>query len=753
MSQESSLKYQCLKTEQSNLQTRRFEFQEKRDILNQELSIHKEELVHKRSRLKSLQDLERNFEGYEEGVRSILKASKEKGQGSGVFGVVAQMLETGPQYEAALGAVLGEKLQYVIIDSHEKGIEAINYLKAQGTGRGSFIPTSLPMTVRDSAVSHFYNDSEGVLGSLIEKIKIKDGYQKLAQFLLGDTVLVDSLSRALDIWHSSHPDKTLVTLDGEVVDPAGVVSGGTAGIQGKMLLEKKREIREILEVVGEMENDIGLKEDSVSQLEGSLSEVVMTLEQTSKEAREEEMRCMTLDKEVVHALSELERLERELQKYQSQLDQLDQDFEKTNPFFSDYEIKRTSLIEAAQEREQAVHLLETDLKNLVMATRQIYDRLTSLRIEAAAVSERKNIAGQELDRLEKTEIETQRRLQERTDVITTANQKIATLHQNIQTAGSEKDVLKNAAQDVSVNQEEARLVCENLTISLKEKDEALKEARRINDLCKTKASDLRVSLSKLETEFEYLNQQMFERYTVVLAEYAPTCDAATLQAIDVAEEDAKSTELKEKISRMGEVNLGSIEEYEELKKREVFLSQQIQDLETSLDTLKKAIQKINLTTRKRFEETFHLVNERFQTLFPRLFQGGRAEMRLTDENDLLNSGVELLVQPRGKKLSHVGLLSGGEKALSAMAFVFSIFLVKPSPFCILDEVDAPLDDANAERYHHLLTEMVSRTQFILITHNRTTMERCDQLYGVTMQEPGCSQLVSVKLSDGLKMAS
>ncbi len=749
VSQESSLKYQCLKTEQSNLQSKRFELQERRDILNQELSIHKEELVNKRSRLKSLQDLERNFEGYEEGVRSILKASKEKGQESGVFGVVAQMIETGPQYEAAVGAVLGEKLQYVIIDSHDKGIEAINYLKSQGSGRGSFIP----MTVRNSAVSHMYHDREGILGSLIEKIKVKDGYQKLAQFLLGDTVLVDSLSRALDIWHTTHPEKTLVTLDGEVVDPSGVVSGGTTGIQGKMLLEKKREIREILEVVGEMENDIGMKEDSVSQLEGSLSEIVMTLEQTSKEAREEEMRCMTLDKEVVHASSELDRLERERAKYQSQLDQLDQDIEKTSPFFTDYESRRQFLVQNFQEKEEAVRLLESDLRNLAIATRQIYDRLTNLRIEAAAVAERKNMAGLELNRLQKAYTETQNRLEERTTAITTANQKIAALRQNIETGGAEKDVLRTAAQEVSVQQEEARLLCDTLTVSLREKDEALKEARRLNDLHKTKTADLRVTLSKLETEFEYLLQQIFERYTVVLSEYAPTCDPEILAAVNVPEEDAKAQELKEKIARMGEVNLGSIEEYDELKKRETFLAQQIQDLETSLEALKKAIQKINLTTRKRFEETFLLVNERFQTLFPRLFQGGRAEMRLTDENDLLNSGVELLVQPRGKKLSHVGLLSGGEKALSALAFVFSIFLVKPSPFCILDEVDAPLDDANAERYHHLLSEMVSRTQFILITHNRTTMERCDQLYGVTMQEPGCSQLVSVKLSDGLKLAS
>ena len=249
---------------------------------------------------------------------------------------------------------------------------------------------------------------------------------------------------------------------------------------------------------------------------------------------------------------------------------------------------------------------------------------------------------------------------------------------------------------------------------------------------------------------EHLEQQIFEKYQVELPAVAPQYQGVE---IDRPMEEQRLAESRVRLERLGDVNAGAVSEYEELKSRQEFLSAQMRDLEESLESLRKAIQKINLTTKKRFEETFHLVNERFQHLFPRLFRGGRAELRLTEGEDLMTSGVDLFVQPPGKRLSHVGLLSGGEKAMSAIAFVFSMFLVKPSPFCILDEVDAPLDDANVDRFHQLLTEMLPRSQFILITHNRRTMEQCSRLYGVTMEEPGISKLVSVKLTETLPLAS
>jgi chromosome segregation protein len=205
-------------------------------------------------------------------------------------------------------------------------------------------------------------------------------------------------------------------------------------------------------------------------------------------------------------------------------------------------------------------------------------------------------------------------------------------------------------------------------------------------------------------------------------------------------------ELQKLVDEMGEVNLTAIEDYRVLEERFNFLSEQKNDLEESLHALQKAIQRINRTTRKRFMETFQLVNAKFQEVFPRLFCGGQAELRLTNEEDLLETGIDIIVQPPGKKLQNVTLLSGGEKALTAVALIFSIFLIKPSPFCLLDEVDAPLDDANIGRFNEIVREMTAFSQFIMITHSKTTMAVADTLYGVTMEDPGVSKLVSVRLN-------
>ncbi|MBI3541014.1 MAG: chromosome segregation protein SMC [Deltaproteobacteria bacterium] len=684
--------------------------QERKQVLNEEIDLQHEALVLKRSRLKSLLELEKNFEGYEEGVRAILKEKKSE-----VFGVVAEFIETAPQYELALSAVLGEKLQYVVVKSHEEGVDAINYLKLQSAGRSSFIP----LDIRDHSTESFSSEHSGVLGPLLHHVQIKKGYQAVANSLLGDVVLIKTLADALAVWKTNGHKKTLVTLEGEVVDPTGVVSGGTSGIRGKMLLEKKREIRDLQTIIAEMENEVGLKEDTFSQLEGHLSDLTIDLESLSHRHHEEELKQKSLEQEVQHLGEECRRVESEAQKLAQEISQLTLESDQVQHSLGEVVERNQGLSENLGDHDQALSKQEEELREVLVNLRHLQDHLSGLRVQAAADSERKALSDREIERLLKTETDLHQRIEQKLKEITDSHQKGNLLDKSIEEATVEIESLKKIAGELVSHQDTLKTSYETLSATVQEKTAQLKNIRKENELAKSHTGDLRVTISRVESELNHLEQQINEKYLVNLKE----------------------------------MNLGAIPEYEELKTRQQFLTQQIEDLETSINALKKAIQQVNQTTRKRFEETFHRVNERFQTLFPRLFQGGRAELRLTNEEDLLNSGVELLVQPPGKKLSHVGLLSGGEKAMSAVAFVFSIFLVKPSPFCILDEVDAPLDDLNTQRFHKLITELTSRTQFILITHNRGTMERADLLYGVTMQEPGVSKLVSVRLSEGLKLAS
>lgn len=741
---------------------------ERKNLLSQELDLLQEELMVKRSRLKSLLDLERNFEGYEDGVRSILQKKKEGSFQTGLFGVVADFIETQPQYEMAVSAALGEKLQYVIVEGHAQGVEAIDYLKKESTGRSGFIPLDVREHAQEAAVET--ENQEGVLGNLLAHIKIREEYKKVGQYLLGDVVLMRSLSDALTLWRRSGSRKTLVTLDGEVIDAQGAVSGGAGnnGVRGKILLEKKREIKELKTLCAQMEEDIGLKEDTLSQAEGSLSEMVMQKETLIKRSQEEDVRRMTVGHDIQRLEDEFRRIEATRQKLSQDLHHIRENLEKTEAEIVRSEAKRQELLSSVAAGDQSLSLEEEESNAIQAQARQIQESLTTLRIEAAAMVERRAMAEKESERLGQIETNFQSQLEQKTAAISQANQKIALIEQTFQESLGQRDALKKQIQDLTVSQEDARREIDILSTLLRDKESRVRDVRKENDLSRSHTGDLRVTLSRAETECEHLEQSIFEKYSVALSQTAAefelqasqaasdTDNAASPAVFDREIEDARLSELKAKLDQMGDVNMGAIPEYEELKQRQEFLSKQVQDLEDSLEALKKAITRIHQTSKARFEATFAMVNERFQTLFPRLFHGGRAEMRLVEGPEgtgLMNAGVELLVQPPGKKLSHISLMSGGEKAMAAVAFVFSIFLVKPSPFCILDEVDAPLDDLNTQRFHDLLAEMTPRTQFILITHNRRTMERADLLYGVTMQEPGCSQLVSVRINEAMKLAS
>jgi chromosome segregation protein len=284
---------------------------------------------------------------------------------------------------------------------------------------------------------------------------------------------------------------------------------------------------------------------------------------------------------------------------------------------------------------------------------------------------------------------------------------------------------------------------ESEAATVQEQESLLKAQRNDAAALRDKLNTRSLRFSEVTMRLGHLEETLREKYRMeiadALAAYGPL-------EWDEAEQSRRQAELQKSIDEMGEVNLMAIDEFKQMEERFSFLSAQKEDLEESMNALQKAIQRINRTTRKRFLETFELVNEKFKQVFPRLFCGGHAELRLTDEEDLLSTGLEIVVQPPGKKLQNVSLLSGGEKALTAVALIFSIFLIKPSPFCLLDEVDAPLDDANIGRFNDMVREMSAGSQFIIITHNRATMAVADTLYGVTMEEPGVSKLVSVRLN-------
>lgn len=711
---------------------------EARELAEMELVQKKEEMVLRRSRLKSLVDLERNFEGYQEGVRSILRARKTEGKMAGIMGVVADYVESPPEYETAVSAALGEKLQSIIVKSHEEGVDAISYLKTEGQGRSTFIPLGIRHTENDSFPRH----EEGVIGPMLEFIRVKGDFEKLGSYLFGDFVLVDDLARALSLWRSNGHKKTLVTLDGEVVDPHGVVSGGRGGDSGKLILEKKREMQELRGEITEIEAEADWKEDVANQKAAKVSSLEISLENAQREFYEVDRTIGALEKDLSHEESEVSRYLERKAVLEGEHRQLGTEMAAVEEELRRCSNQKGDLATVKDQKETAIRDLQEHLKEITTAVEQQGLTLTNLKVRTAAVTEKKGHLEEGLKRVEGGRHDLQEILDKRLSEITGANQQLVSLKMEMEADNTGLSQQRVSLEELRGHYEEKKKGFEILLEEQRGEELSMRDIRKEYDLARSHTGDLKVTLTQMKSEREHITGQMLERYAVHLAEgELPLVP----EGFEASITSAEAVELKDRMDKMGDVNLGAIPEYEELKNRHDFLSRQYEDLEKSLDALQKAISRINQATKKRFEETLALVNEKFQVLFPKLFKGGRAELSLTDPNDLLTSGVEIMVQPPGKRLQHLSLLSGGEKALSATALVFSIFLVKPSPFCILDEVDAPLDEVNVGRFHELIRDLTGRTQFILISHNKRTMEMADTLYGVTMEEPGTSKIVSVKL--------
>lgn len=711
---------------------------EVRELAEGELEQKREETVLRRSRFRSLKDLERNFEGYQQGVRSILRLKKTEGKMQGILGVVADYIEAPPKYEAAVGAALGEKLQSVIVKSHEEGVDAISYLKTQGEGRSTFIPMELRFQPDDP----FPHKEEGVLGPLLDMIQLKGDFKKLGQYLFGDYVLVESLSRAISLWQQNGHKKTLVTLDGDVVDPHGVITGGRGGDRNRLLLEKKREMKELQVEIAELEGEIDWKEDIANQKAAKVSSLEIAFENSQRELHETALALGSLEKDQGHEEGESDRyLERKLA-LDGECRQLQDELESVEQEMTQGLSQKGTLTLTKNEKEEQISALQGKAKEIALTLEQQTIQLTNLKVQTAAVQEKIGRLREGLDRSESRHRELQESEDKRLTELTSANQKLVSLKTEEETETVMLAQSRKFLDEQKEKYEEKKTSFDRLSGEQREEELSIRGLRKEYDLSRSHTSDLKVTLTQIRSNREHLTSQMMEKYSLDLTK-EPLPEIP--DPFDATPVEEHVTELKERIEKMGDINLGSIPEYEELKTRNDFLTKQYDDLEQSLEALQKAISRINKTTKKRFEETLNMVNENFKVLFPKLFQGGRAELSLTDPNDLLTSGVDIVVQPPGKKLTHVSLLSGGEKALSATALVFSIFLVKPSPFCILDEVDAPLDDTNVGRFQDLIREMTQRTQFILISHNKQTMEMADTLYGITMQEPGVSKIVSVKL--------
>ncbi len=772
---------------QENLEERSAEL--KNEVARGELELEtlREESHRRRSRLESLTEIQSRYESFQRGVKAIMKqyrgerlgeteAAADLGQDrviptrpfaseTAIRGLVADIMQPPPELETAVEAVLGDRLGNIIVESQDVGVDAIEFLKSRSEGRSSFIPVTLRARSSGGAggmmmgahgelsgqgdaemqtlVSPEVLAGEGVRGSLLELIGYDRQYHHVAAYLLGDVLVCETLRQALDLWRRTQTTKTIVTLEGEVVDPSGVVTGGSRE-SAVGVLSQKREMRELEEVVARIELDRQTSMGRLVTLKQELGETEQMLQNVVREAREDEIRAVGRKKDLERA--ERDRAARELRRGQIErnVGELRNNSTQTEQRLTEARERLETEIRVTTEAETRAGALRNDVSTMADQLDQLVEELTTLKVVASQAADRRTIARSNLERLARELIDLETRRTRLLTAMTEERARAEILAADAIRLREEAALSHGEAEARARSQTDREGIVEERNGLLSRREADLRGARQNVSRMAHELGGLQLKAQEATLRRKSLEEHMADRYRDVTLSSVVYDHHMRPPVGDVEEE--RMSELRGLIERMGEINLTAIEESAELQKRFDFLTAQKADLESAIAQLETAIEKINKASRKRFKEVFDAVNIKFQEVFPRCFGGGHARLHLTNPDDMLETGVEIIANPPGKKIAqNIELLSGGEKAMTAVALLFAIFLVKPSPFCLLDEVDAPLDEANVGRFNALVQAMTDRSQFIIISHNRRTMEIADRLCGVTMEEAGVSRLVAVNL--------
>jgi chromosome segregation protein len=711
----------------------------------------KEDLLYKayqfvqqtKSRKDTLEELQEDYSGFNQGVKEILKARDSKLQG--IEGAVAELIMTEKQYEVAIEIALGAATQQIIVQAEEHARQAIQFLKQQRLGRATFLPMSVvkARSIPEQSIE-LMRRHETFIGIGSSLVTYKDKYDGIIKNLLGTVVITKDLKGANELAKQIGHRYRFVTLEGDVVNPGGAMTGGAMRVTNNSLLSRQRELDEITEKLKVMQEKTTSLELEVKQLKQKKQELnnVITEKKASFNKNQESLRL------VQDELRSIEFEEKNINDTLAIYDlEMGNSLEENNRISS--RVKelielQEKLKEEISKNELLIEELTEKKNNQKLVMQDIQVQLTDLKVKVAEEQ-------QKLQHCKERIFQKESDLDKYEQSVVDLNDKIVFLSSELMTNENGKEELEKLIQEtrnefskttelISSRREE-RLAFQNeiedYSIALREKQ---RQYKSLSDLLKQQE----INCSRLDVELENRLQHLSEIY---MLSFEAAKQKYTL-SIEIEDARKKVKLLKRAIEELGTVNIGAIDEYERVSERYEFLQEQRTDLIDAKTTLHSVIDEMDEEMTRRFETSFRAIREKFQIVFTQLFGGGRADLVLSDESNLLMTGVDIVAQPPGKKLQNLGLLSGGERALTAIALLFAILQVRPVPFCVLDEVEAALDEANVARFAKFLKKFSSQTQFIVITHRKGTMEECDVLYGVTMQESGVSTLVSVRLDEG-----
>ncbi|SEB45242.1 chromosome segregation protein SMC [Paenibacillus sp. GP183] len=695
------------------------------------------------SRRDTMKEMADDYDGFMHGVKEVLKA-KKRSDLRGIRGAIAELVKVPAEVEIAIETALGGALQNVVVETEADGREAIAFLKKRQLGRATFLPMNV---IKGRSISDgeraALQSAKGFVGMAVDLIQFESAYQAIFSSLLGNVIIAEKLEDANHIAAKGQYRYRVVTLEGDVVNPGGSMTGGSLQKKTTSLLGRQRQIEELVQEIKASEAKLSVLKDKASQMKRDIAEEMHSVEKLRQESEQKRIEEQQLRAELNPLEAESRTVEEQLSMDSQDLESLLQEREDFTKKKQEAEQTLELLLQEEASLQQAIRDAEISRKASESAKEELQSQLTDLKVNAASISQEKQSLQDQQRRLQQDLEDVDRELSGNRTLLEQLEQDMQALQQESTQQIEQLNDLKLRKQQCS----------EEIDFKRAERAEWLQKLELEENETRTQRVQLKqveeqlhqteVRVTRFDVELENLLKKLSEEYELsyeLAKERYPVPE-------DVLGTQSRVRDLKREVASLGDVNLGAIEEYARVSERFDFLSEQKNDLIEAKTTLYQVIREMDVEMSKRFKTTFDAIRSHFGIVFAKLFGGGRADLILSEPDSLLDTGIEIVAQPPGKKLQNLQLLSGGERALTAIALLFSIIRVKPVPFCVLDEVEAALDEANVSRFAEYLREFSETTQFIVVTHRKGTMEEADVLYGVTMEEGGVSKLVSVKLED------
>lgn len=690
-----------------------------------------------RSKHNTYVDMENHHEGFNRGVKEVLKNKNIKG----IRGAFGELVSVPQKYEKAIEASLGAAIQNVVVEDEASAKTAISYLKKNNLGRVTFLPMNVMRSNKLKFDRTYKTDYIGICSDLI---KYSKEYTSLVENLLGRVVLVEDIDRAVALAREAGHRFKIVTLEGDIVNPGGALTGGSLKVNSNILSRKR--------IINELDLEIKSKEKDKLNLENTIRESHEYIEDLEKEIEVLRNSKLGKDRSRIGLETELKILtesksnkKKNIESYKEESSKIRDSIESSKKIYDECQNTLESISIESKDNTSNIEDLVLEHKKANLEFGEVVKVYNEKNLDLVREKEAFKNLIEEISRISNDIDESKDRQKKLGDSIAENENELNFLDELIEKYEKELVQMEANLEEMSQTMVEKRLEKDDLRIGYDEKKRLAREKDRSYNNYREENFNYESKLDRARVASDNILTNLYEKY-----------DLTYVQAMDYRDQElevdlAKIEKLKKSIKNLGNVNLDSIDEYEEIKERHEFYSSQKIDLEESIESLNGLIDDLVEKMKKEFLDSFKIINDNFKKVYKSLFEGGNADLKISDYENVLSCDIEITAQPPGKKMKNLSLLSGGEKAMTAICILFAILISKPTPFCILDEIEAPLDDVNVYRFGAFLKDLSSGTQFVAVTHRRGTMEVADYIYGITMQEKGVSSVISIRLNEAEKM--